>query len=93
MRTITPHFRALALALCLMGATATATEAAPFALEWWTTDVGGGVSRGGTFILTGTIAQPDATEPMTGGLFALRGGFALAPTEPPNAIATPWWLY
>jgi len=41
-----------------------------------TIDSGGGASSGGTFVLTGTIGQPDA-QPMTaaGGNFKLQGGF------------------
>ncbi len=41
-----------------------------------TVDAGGGVSSGGSFVLTGTIGQPDAgSQPSTGSQYALAGGF------------------
>lgn len=41
-----------------------------------TLDGGGGYSTGGTFELTGTIAQPEADPNIAiGGDFSLRGGF------------------
>ncbi len=51
-----------------------------FDLSWWTVDGGGaGVSNsstGGSYTLSGTIGQPDANPVvMTGGQFALTGGF------------------
>ena len=48
-----------------------------FDLTWSTIDGGGATSTGGGFDLAGTIGQPDAqTLPvMTGGTFALTGGF------------------
>ena len=44
-------------------------------ISWWTVDGGGGTSQGGDFALSGTIGQPDASEVMTGGDFALVGGY------------------
>jgi hypothetical protein len=49
-----------------------------FDLTWSTIDGGGAMnSAGGPFDLSGTIGQPDAQSPpvMTGGTFALTGGF------------------
>jgi len=46
-----------------------------FDLSWYTVDGGGGTSVGGSFELSGTIGQPDAGVPMTGGNFELTGGF------------------
>lgn len=47
-----------------------------FDLAWHTIDSGGGTSTGGTFSLSGTIAQPDAsTVALTAGTFQLVGGF------------------
>lgn len=40
---------------------------------------GGGTSIGGAFTLSGTIGQPDATTPLTGGAFSLAGGFWALP--------------
>ncbi len=73
------------------------TDGAPpsFDLTWNTVDGGGGKSTGGTFEVTGTIGQPDAsTAAMTGGNFSLSGGFwpAAAPvidTCPPDCAPPP----
>ena len=47
-----------------------------FDLSWHTIDGGGGgSSTGGGFELAGTIGQHDAGPAMTGGTFALLGGF------------------
>ena len=43
--------------------------------DWWTVDGGGGTSQGGDFVLTGTAGQPEAAHRMSGGSFALVGGF------------------
>ena len=69
----------LFLALTL---TATAT-AQDLAIDWWTIDGGGDLwTVGGDFELSGTIGQPDAGVVMTGGDFALIGGFWATPTAP-----------
>jgi len=60
----------------IIAATALACLAGePFDLSWNTID-GGGVMRssGGSFVLSGTIGQPDAGV-MSGGPFELTGGF------------------
>jgi hypothetical protein len=46
-----------------------------FDLTWNTIDGGGGTSTGGTFVLSGTIGQPDASGPLSGGTFTVVGGF------------------
>lgn len=47
-----------------------------YTLDWWTVDGGGDMwTTGSGFELSGTIGQPDAGAPMTGGGFALTGGF------------------
>jgi hypothetical protein len=60
-----------ALALVVLPAAANAQ----FSIRWSTTDSGGGALAGGTFTLTGTIAQPDAAPPATGAPFTETGGF------------------
>lgn len=45
-----------------------------FTIDWSTIDGGGGTSVGDTFVLSGTIGQPDAGE-MAGGDFTLVGGW------------------
>lgn len=67
----------LAVALCLMTVvTLLALPDAPTSLTipWWTTDGGGGTSKGGSFSLSGTAGQADAGR-MTGGTYSLTGGF------------------
>jgi len=44
-------------------------------LSWFTIDGGGGTSTAGAFQLDGTIGQPDAGAPLTGGPYSLTGGF------------------
>jgi len=65
--------RALAAALLLCAARA---QAQVYDAAWHTVDSGGamGVS-GGTLTLGGTIGQPDAGGPLTGGSFTLHSGF------------------
>ncbi len=50
---------------------------------------GGGRASGGAFVLDGTIGQPDAAGSMTGGPFALAGGFwpGLAVPSPDGVFA------
>jgi hypothetical protein len=52
-----------------------AGPAQPYAIEWQTIDGGGGASTGGVYSVSGTIGQPDASGPLTGGNFTLTGGF------------------
>ena len=62
-----------------------AAFAQPYAIDWHTIDGGGGTSTGGVFTLSGTIGQPDAGGPMTGGNYSLTGGYWALPT----ALQTP----
>ena len=48
---------------------------AQYSLDWHTIDGGGGTSTGRVYSVSGTIGQPDADVPMTGGNFSLAGGF------------------
>ena len=51
-------------------------------LSWSTIDGGGGTSLGGDrFALSGTIGQPEAGK-MSGGVYALQGGFWLRTAAP-----------
>ena len=56
-----------------------------FAIDWFTIDGGGSTSTGGVYSVSGTIGQPDAGEPLTGGLYSMTGGFWALPT----AVQTP----
>ena len=50
-------------------------QAQNYSIDWHTIDGGGGTSTGGVYAVTGTIGQPDAGVPLTGGNYALTGGF------------------
>jgi hypothetical protein len=52
-----------------------ASNAQQFTINWHTIDGGGGTSTGGVFSVSGTIGQPDAGGPLTGGNYSLTGGF------------------
>jgi len=65
----------LLLALLLVGGPAFASSGGPFDLSWWTVDGGGGTSSGGSYALSGTAGQADASEPLSGGSYGLTGGF------------------
>ena len=62
-------------------------QADEFAIDWSTTDGGGGTSTGGVFTVNGTIGQPDASQQaMTGGNYSLVGGFwSLVAVQTPGA--------
>ena len=57
-----------------------------FALDWWTVDGGGGTSEGGDFAVSGTIGQPDAGPLMSGGDYAVTGGFWVGDLTHPNSF-------
>jgi hypothetical protein len=48
---------------------------AQLAVNWFTTDGGGGMSTGAVYSVSGTIAQTDASGPLTNGQFSVAGGF------------------
>lgn len=48
--------------------------AGPYALDWCTTDAGGGTSSGGDYALSGTIGQTD-TAVISGDRYRVEGGF------------------
>jgi len=50
-------------------------SAQPYEIEWYTIDGGGGTSSGGSYTLSGTIGQHDASTPLSGGQFTLSPGF------------------
>ena len=51
------------------------TQAQPYSIDWYKIAGGGGTSTGGTYQVSGTIGQPDASGAMTGGNYSLTGGF------------------
>jgi len=46
-----------------------------YSIDWYKIAGGGGTSTGGTYQVSGTIGQPDASGAMTGGNYSLTGGF------------------
>ena len=71
--------RAIPLTALLLASflfTWSALAANSYDLSWWTVDGGGDTfGTGGTYTLGGTIGQPDASAELTGGSYALLGGF------------------
>jgi len=62
----------IALSLWLL---APASRAQNYSIDWYKIAGGGGTSSGGPYSLSGTIGQPDAGGPMTGGNYSVTGGF------------------
>lgn len=60
--------------LAFFGA-AISINAQSYSLNWYKIAGGGGASAGGTYQLSGTIGQPDASGAMTSGSYSLTGGF------------------
>ena len=60
--------------LTIFGAAIT-TPAQTFTIDWFTIDGGGGTSTGGVYSVSGTIGQPDADGPASGGNYSLTDGF------------------
>jgi hypothetical protein len=46
-----------------------------YTIDWFKIAGGGGTSTGGTYQVSGTIGQPDASGAMRGGSYSLTGGF------------------
>ena len=72
-KMITGITRCVALMMVLVMWTQSA-GADRYELNWSTIDGGGGKSSGGSYVLTGTIGQPDAAY-SAGGQYELLGGF------------------
>src|SRR5215831_571964 len=71
----------------LMGVLSVAAQ--PYTIDWYTVDGGGAMDiSGGTYILSGTIGQPDAGR-MLGGNDSIDGGFwGLIALVPPRLTIT-----
>jgi len=46
-----------------------------YSVDWYKIAGGGGTSTGGTYTVSGTIGQPDASGAMSGGNYSVTGGF------------------
>ncbi len=51
------------------------SHAQNYSVDWHKIAGGGGTSSGGNFSIGGTIGQPDASAPHTGGNFSVTGGY------------------
>jgi hypothetical protein len=91
----------LVAAFALVAAQASAQN---YAIDWYKIAAGGGTSSNGQYLISGTIGQHDAGVTMTGGSYALTGGFwtfgaVQTPGAPvlnitqngPNNVLV-WWL-
>ena len=72
-KTITDIHR-LTVRMVLFMVSAASAASGQYELSQYTIDGGGGMSSGGTYVLTGTIGQPDAVY-SEGGSYELLGGF------------------
>lgn len=81
----------MAIIFCATAAALAPLGGGDFDLAWHTIDGGGGTSSGGGFELAGTMGQHDAGQTMTGGSFALTGGFWAGAGSAPG-IPCPWDL-
>ena len=87
-----PGFRSLRLRLgwgvLLLALNTSMMFAQNYAIDWATIDGGGGTSTNSQYTVSGTIGQPDAGGPLTGGSYSLAGGFwTLYAVQTPGA---PW---
>jgi hypothetical protein len=61
--------------ILMLAAFSLRVSAQTYFIDWYKIAGGGGTSTGGTYSLSGTIGQPDASGTMTGGSYSLTGGF------------------
>jgi len=78
------NFAKLLLSSALLGFT-TLALAQSYSIDWHTIDGGGGTSTGGTFVLSGTIGQPEAGR-MSDSRYTIEGGFWSFPAANPSAV-------
>jgi hypothetical protein len=50
-------------------------RAQSYSVDWYKIAGGGGTSTGGTYQVSGTIGQPDASGAMSGGQYSVAGGY------------------
>jgi hypothetical protein len=86
----------LALLLCfiiLHSSFCLRASAQSYSIDWYKVAGGGGTSTGGTYQVSGTIGQPDASGAMTGGNYSVTGGFwgIIAAVQTPGAPLLSVW--
>ena len=65
----------IALVFSVVGLLVFNASAQSYSIDWYKIAGGGGTSTGGTYSVSGTIGQPDASGAMTGGNYSVTGGF------------------
>jgi hypothetical protein len=81
MKTKLVIFCILSSAFCLPAAAQNV-----YSINWYKIANGGGASSNGQYSVSGTIGQPDAGGPLTGGSYSVTGGFwALYAVQTPGA--------
>ena len=65
----------LILSTLIWSLAAVAASAQSYSINWHKVAGGGGTSSGGSYSVSGTIGQPDASGVMAGGSYSLTGGF------------------
>jgi hypothetical protein len=68
-------WRVFVAALALSACALMSASAQSYTMSWYKIAGGGETSTNGQYSLSGTIGQPDASLAMTGGNYALTGGF------------------
>lgn len=76
MSVVRSRFMLAGLVACTLAALMASTAEAQNGMQRFTIDGGGGSSASGSYIVSGTVGQPDAGA-LTGGTYALAGGFWL----------------
>jgi len=61
--------------ITLLLSVALGLDAQNYSIDWFKVAGGGGTSSNGPYTVSGSIGQPDASGPMTGGNYSLTGGF------------------
>jgi len=65
-----PVFGFLSLLLAVLS-----VQAQSYSIDWYKVAGGGGTSTGGVYAVSGTLGQPDASAPLSGGNYSVTGGF------------------
>lgn len=80
------HLQQTLLALVFFASALIQLNGQSYSIDWYAVAGGGGASTGGVYTISGTVGQPAAGGPMTGGNFSLTGGFwSLEAVQTPGA--------
>jgi hypothetical protein len=75
MNTLFKMLKLPLVVVTLLLAISMAVHAQSYSIDWYKVAGGGGTSTGGTYSVSGTIGQPDASGAMSGGNYSVTGGF------------------